>query len=242
MTVQITKLGHGTFTPDASWDGMELWFDNANGIVEIELPAANTLPAGTRFRLYKQHPNSNHIHVRPTTPGTRLNHFWTNTDSFGLHMNLTQQIAEVTCDGVLDYVMCDLSHHHGIPQSQRSLVTPTFNMTPLSINEILLCNTTQAGGGIWIPINPVKDFSPYSPVTNGNYHSWVFWAQKVDNGPAWATLGGATGEFINPNNDVEKTGLNRGYVHLTKQWDTAMFLITAGGVHLTSLTRKADLP
>lgn len=235
----ILVLGAGDHVPDASWDDREVWFTDA---ARVMLPPANFLPSGFRCRFRKADPNSGLVEIRPTDPLDRLNHFWTAAAPYGLFLNLTQQMADLSCDGANDYALAGLSLHHNVPQSQRTITVPSWNMTPASVNCILQCNTQSAGQAIFIAIAPITQFCPTSPVQGGNYHSFVFWAQKVDAGAGVIAFARGDGGRIEPSNDPLITGLNRGYYYLKRQWDCAQFYITAGGIFVISQFQAADMP
>lgn len=261
MTVGIITINHGTYIPDATWDGKLVVVDNPGGGTVIALPQADTMPTGLTFRIRKLDPTSNAVQVKTTHADDALNHFWKTTrptldangnlngseaQPYGLFLNLTQQAAMITCDGVANWHMDGMTFHRNFPQSQRTVIVPSWQLTPESINETVFCDVTQAGGNIFISINQIADFCPKSFTTLGNYHAFVVRLVKVDSGAGVVGMAGAVvggnRQFINPNNDPELYGLNRGYYYLTKQWDAVDLYINAAGIFADGSFRRRDIP
>lgn len=245
--MQILKLGHGHHVPDSSWDGKEIWFDLwgstsaglDQGFAYIDLPAANTLPSGWKCRIRKSDPMSYSIQIKPSVPGDKLNHFWDTNHPYGLFVNMTQQIVDLSCDGVADYALAGLAQHRNVPQSHRTVTIPEWSLTPVSANEIVRCDVSQSPTGtIAIVIDQViPNWCPPSSIVGGNYLSSVFWVQKCDAGPGRVTIWMADGSRIYPSNDVTQTGSDRGYWHLCQRWETVMFYVAPDGVRAISYSR-----
>ena len=263
MSTGIITLAAGNYTPDATWNGKLILVDNIGGQTNIMLPAANTLPAGWECDVHKIDPTSNSVEVKTTASEDSLNHFWKTTrplldgngnlignepQPYGLFLNLTQQSCTLRCDGVNKYLMSGTNQHRNSPQSQRTVVIPSWQLTPNSVNETVMCDVTQAGGNIFISIDQVADFCPKSFVTLGNYHSWIVSIQKVDSGPGVVGFAGAmvngNRQMIDPNNDTEVTGTNpsRGFCYLTKQWDKVDLYINAARIMAVGSFRRSMLP
>lgn len=239
----IMKLGPGTHTPDPSWDGKEVWFDlwtPAGGPARIALPPANTLPNGWSCIIHKHDPMSHAIEVRPSCDGDRLNHFWVTGSEFGVFLNLTQQSARLSCDGEHDYVIAGMTHHRNIPQSQRTVTGGlTWDLTPLSANEIVRCDATN--GPIAIVIAGSLKWCPPSPLLGGNnnYHSFVFSVQKTDTSGHWVSIWMGDGSPIKfANGEACQPGAGHGgYVFLTRTGDHAEFYMAADGCCLNDFHR-----
>lgn len=239
----ILKLGAGTHIPDSSWDGKEVWFDLYTPTPndgKILLPAASSLPDGWSCILHKHDPMSHAIEVRPTAQGDRLNHFWTPDCIFGRFMNLTQQTARLSCDGVHDYALSGMTLHRNVPQSQRTLQGGiSWDLTPVSENEIVRCDTS--GGSIAVIIKPRVEWCPPSPLLGGNnnYHSFVFQVQKADSSNNWVSIWMGDGSQITFANGAScQPGQGHdGYVFLTRKGDCASFYMAADGCTLNGLHR-----
>jgi hypothetical protein len=242
--MQILKLSTGSHTPTAAWDGKEIWLDCSAGPVTIALPQAGAF-GKLRFKLRKADPSSNTVQIIPTWPGDKLNHFWNSGHPYGLFLNLSQQCAELSCDGVQDYALAGMLYHHNGPQSQRTVITQNWALTPESANEIVRCDPGQAGGDIGIYVSPCSPhWCPPSPMTGGNYHSFTVWVQKVDAGAGKvAIIPTGSGERIYPSNDAYiNPGYDRGYLYLTERWQIVKLYIASDGIKVIDAFRSALIP
>lgn len=239
----ILKLTTGAYTPDATWDGKRVWLDCTTGQSVLNLPAANTLPNGFSFRLRKADPSSNTVRIKPSASGDRLNHFWTNAHPYGLFMNLSQQEAEISCDGVSDYAMAGMNQHRNSPQSQRTITVPTWNLTPESANEIVRCDVSVPGQDIGIYIDPIiPHWCPVSPITGGNYLSYTVWVQKCDYSAGRVAIIPSDGSRIFPSNDQYMNGFDRGYLYLSLPWQTVQLYIASDGVRVIGYSQSGLIP
>lgn len=235
--MSVLKLGNGTFSADPSWDGMELWFNCSAGRAVIDLPATGVLPDGWNCILRKADPTSNAIQLRANVQGNRINHFWDYTHPHGRYLNMTQNLGRLSYGGEGEYCLAGMTHHRHMPQSQRTVTIPQWNLTPESEYEIIRCDVQQAGGSVAIIIDPIKPhWCPDSPQTGGNYLSSVFWIQKCDPGPGRVSIW-VDGSRIFPSNDKAVTGYDRGYYHLSQQWETVMFYVAADGAKVVGAYR-----
>lgn len=178
MTIHPAITGGGSHTLTAAMDGCFVPVDSTAGNTTLLLDPA--LPIGWHIpMLAKTDPGSGVVEIKPQN-SDRLNHFWTANNPFGLYLNLTQQCGELIKTGERDFFFAKKSEHRAIPQSQRTIVTPSYNVLPKDDNEILRCNAQVAGSAIGLYFNPVQHFLPNSPLTGGNYLSRVIEVQKVD--------------------------------------------------------------
>jgi hypothetical protein len=246
----ILKLGPGNHVADLSWDGKEIWFDlwgqgasgPNQGRATIYLPAAGTLPDGWSCIIHKHDPMSHVIEVRPTVAGDRLNHFWTKDSQFGRMLNLTQQSARLSCDGVQDYVISGMTLHRNVPQSHRTVTGGlTWWLSPESENEIVRCDATN--GPIAIIIHGVAAWCPPSPLLGGNhnYHAFSFQIQKADSSPHWVSVWMGDGSPIRFANGAQcQPGQGHdGYVLFPRAGDTGDFYMAADGCSLNGFYRPA---
>jgi len=248
MTVPLIKLTMpAVISVVAGWDGAEIWLDCENGDANVALPPASTLPAGWRCRFRKSDDFAFVMAFR--VQGTdRLNRFYGATHPYGIICPMPQDVVELTCDGVGDWSLAELTHHTNVPRSQRTIAVPAFQCTPRSHREIVYGNVTLAGGNIQVSLDPTANWCPPAPAgTNangGDYLSCVVWFMKVDAGTGPMVICPAPGEFINPSNDpLVNPGYNRGYFYLLKQWDAMMLYITAGGgLFALNYTRASMMP
>lgn len=195
MTIAPAITGGGTHTLTAAQDNCFVPVDCTAGNTTLLLDPA--LPVGWHIpMLAKTDPGSGVVEIRPQG-SDRLNHFWTANNPFGLYLNLTQQCGELIKIGEHDFFLAKKSEQRAIPQSQRTIITSSYNVLPKDDNEILRCNTQVAGGGIGLYFNPVSHFLPPSPLTGGNYLSRVIEVQKVDPGASGVTILPFAGDALN---------------------------------------------
>lgn len=216
MTISIANITSGRALTSSD-DGKFLDVDATAGDLILSLPAANTLPVGWHVPvIMKSDPTSNLVQFKTTQSGDKLNWFWDMTSPFGPYLNLSQQAAELVCDGVSRYHLLGKTFHRGQPQSQRTVITPNYNVLPKDVGEVIRCDATQAGGGIGLYFNPVSHF------THGGYLSNVIEVQKVDAGPGTVTVFPFAGDAMDA--VVNKT------FTLTKQFETVKFYISSDGL------------
>lgn len=163
----------GNIAVSAAHDGKALLIDATAGQTVLEINDIAALGPGFHIPIiYKTDPGSGLVGIRVTKAGDRLNHFWTSAAPYPLWLNMTQQAAELICDGIDQCFTMGKSFHHNVGQSQRTFTATFHSIRPQDQNEEIQLSPPL--GGQMIAFDPVANFSPPSPVTGGNYHShWV---------------------------------------------------------------------
>jgi hypothetical protein len=106
--------------------------------------------------------------------------------------------------------------HRDQPQSQRTIITPSYNVLPKDVREILRCNTAVCGGSVGLYFNPVSQF------THGGYMSNVIEVQKVDDAPYTVTIFPYAGDALN--------GVTNASFTLTSKLETVKLYIASDGL------------
>lgn len=247
MTDILKITASGLLALDPNWHDREIWFDVTAGTLMLDLSSSLGLSNGWAPKLIrKAEPSSNTIHLKPRETTTRLNHFWRGGLNHGLYLNLTQNAGRLSYDGANDFFLAAMPFARGLPQSQRTVTIPSWNLTPESVFEVVNVNCASAGQAVFISISDIHDFCPPSPITGGNYHDWPVDVCKVDDSPHVVAIGPTkiTGDWrIEPSNDAQTNpGYDRGYYYLKAKGDYVSLNITAGGIRVKSQFRAGMMP
>lgn len=204
MTLAIRKItGGGNQTLLDTDDGKFLDVDAGGGNTVLQLPAADTLPAGWHVpAIMKTDAGSGLVGFKTTQAGDKLNWFWDTTAPYPLWMNVSQQAAELVCDGVSRYHLMGKPFHRNVPQSQRTFVsTPSlqsFNVRPQDTNELIEVDASQAAMGIY--------FDPVGHFTRGGYLSSIVEFVRMDASANTVTIFAHGGQQIGGASSVSLNG------------------------------------
>lgn len=163
-------------TLSAADNDRPVFCDATSGNFVVTLPASGGLTPGWKIPyIGKIDPQSNVVEIRPQG-SDRLNHYWDANCSYCPFLNLSQDQGDIIYRGEGDFFMRKSPLNRSGPQSQRTVQTSGYNVTPQDVFETLRCTPPTGGQGLYF--NPITHFCPPSPVTGGCYLSWTIWIEN----------------------------------------------------------------
>jgi hypothetical protein len=232
-----------SWTPDATWDGHQVWFDLTAAEGLITLPAAASLPPGWSCGLRVHGPAVTPLQVRTTADDDSLNDFWRTKHPDGSPMRygrFVQQTGQLTCDGTSRYALDVAGGGDPMPQQVR-ILTKDSNLGPASGNSVIWCDA--ADNPIHVVIESTKEWCPTFLDSGRCPLIWTVEIGKIDPSAHRVVIWTENNMSIEPSNDsLINPGHDRGYLYLTQLHDTVQLFISADRVRVQNFFRSRHLP